>query len=98
MTDLDAAHLSLGHRPMHDEREAQKYPWQIWSLEHKQPQEAEHCVGILPTPYVYEGAAERGPKECHGKQRRDAEEKRGSKGKQPRKVCGRATKGLFEKA
>jgi hypothetical protein len=98
MTDHDAAHLILGHRPMHDEGEAQKYPWKIWSLEHKQAQEAEQCVWVLPTPYVYERTAKRGPKECHGKHRRYAEEQRGSKGKQPRKVCGRAAGGLFEKS
>jgi hypothetical protein len=90
VTDHDAAHLIFGHCPMHDEGEAQKYPWQIWSLEHKQPQEAEQRVGVLPTPYIYERAAKRRPKECHGKQGRYAKEERGSKGKQPRKVCGRA--------
>jgi hypothetical protein len=98
MADHDTAHLILGHRPMHDERKTQKYPWQIWSLEYEQAQEAEQCVGVLPAPYVYERATQRGSKECHGKHGRYAEEERGGKGKQPREVSWRPSGGLFEEA
>jgi hypothetical protein len=83
---------------VHDERETQKHPWQIGSLEYEQAQEAEQCVGVLPTPYVYERATERGTKECHGEHWRYAEKKRRSKGKQPREVSWRPSGGLFEEA
>lgn len=59
VTDHDATHLILGHRPMHDQTKAQKNPWQVRCFEHEQSQEAKHSVGVLPTPDVDECAAER---------------------------------------
>jgi hypothetical protein len=98
VADDDAAHLILGHRPMHDQRKGQQHPWQVRRLEHQQPQEAEHGVRVLPTPDVDERAGQRGAEEGHGEHGRDAEEERGGEGEEPCEVGGGAAGRLFEQA
>jgi hypothetical protein len=98
MADYDTTHLILGYRPMHDERKGHQHPRQVWRLEDQQPEEAEHCVWVLPAPYVDERTAKSRAEESHGEHGRDAEKERGSECEEPCKVCRRATGRFLEKS
>lgn len=98
MADNDAAHLILGHRPMHNEGKGQEHPGQVWRLEDQQPEETEHGVRVLPAPDVDERAGQGRTEEGHGEHGRDAEEQRRSECEEPCEVCRRATGRFLEQA
>ena len=98
MADDDAAHLVLGHRPMHDQRKGQQHPRKVRRLEDQQTEEAEHGVGVLPAPDVDERAGQGRAEEGHGEHGRDAEEERGREGEEPCEVGRGAAGRLFQQA
>lgn len=79
----DAAHLILGHRPVHDERKRQQNPGQIRRFKHEQPQEAEHRVWIFATPDIDQRARKRGAEKGHGEHGCYTEKKCRSEGEEP---------------
>lgn len=98
VADHDAAHLILGHRPMHDERKGQEHPGQVGRLEDQQAKETEHGVRVLPAPDVDEGAGQSRAEKGHGEHGRDAEEQRRSECEEPCEVCRRAAGRFLEQA
>jgi hypothetical protein len=83
MSHDNTAHLVFRHASVHDQREAQQHPWQVWGSEHKQTQEAEHRVWVLPTPDVDQRTRQRRAQEGHGQHGRHAEQRCRREGEEP---------------